>query len=368
MLRGQVMRVVPRENEADQRDLDRRPRPLQLRRPVRRRPLGASRMVREGGVARSRLGGRARGRRDRACKDVIAQHGAELGGPWSSPTATRRGAVSRCSSCARGLGVDNVDHRLRQAGFPRPGHGAGCFLGWGSRRRLEQVSARCCSSAPTCARRQPLIAHRIRKAALRGRQVVFINPQLIEFRFPVAAKRSPAPATAWRQHLAGVASAVADADRPTPGEPARAAAARSRAEPSGHGSAASGASDLRLILLGALAERHAGVREIRALAQRWPRRRVRGWATCPKARTPSARALAGAMPHRGAGRRAMARPGLAALEMLQARLRGYLLSGRRAELDCWRSAAAPRRRMQGAECVRGPHAVRERRAAEPTPT
>ena len=39
VLRGRLMRIVPRANEDDQRDLDRRPRPIQLRRHVQGRSL-----------------------------------------------------------------------------------------------------------------------------------------------------------------------------------------------------------------------------------------------------------------------------------------------------------------------------------------
>src|SRR5690606_36500969 len=60
--------------------------------------------------------------------------------------------------------------------------------------------------------------------------------------------------------------------------------------------------------------------------------------------------LAGALPHRGAGGRAVARPGAAAAEMLNARLHGYLLVGALERADFAQPAAAEAA-LQGAQCV-----------------
>lgn len=56
---------------------------------------------------------------------------------------------------------------------------------------------------------QPLAGHRLRKAALAGGRIMFINPRNFDFRFPVAAKVIADPSAGWSQALAGVAQAVA---------------------------------------------------------------------------------------------------------------------------------------------------------------
>jgi NADH-quinone oxidoreductase subunit G len=56
---------------------------------------------------------------------------------------------------------------------------------------------------------QPLAGHRLRKAALAGGQVMFINPRDFEVRFPVAAKVIADPA-GMVAALAGVAQAIAE--------------------------------------------------------------------------------------------------------------------------------------------------------------
>ena len=73
--------------------------------------------------------------------------------------------------------------------------------------------------------------------------------------------------------------------------------------------------------------------------------------------------LAGATPHRGAGGRAVAKPGLAAAEMLNARLRGYVLVGGVESADVAQPGAAESA-LHGAECVVAltPYASEEQKA------
>ncbi len=58
VLRGRLMRVVPRSNEDDQRDLDRRPRPFLLRGRLRAGPAARADAARRRTLAGSRLGAR----------------------------------------------------------------------------------------------------------------------------------------------------------------------------------------------------------------------------------------------------------------------------------------------------------------------
>ncbi len=69
VLRGRLMRVVPRDNEEHQRDVDLGPRPLQLRRALHRGSREEADGPRRRGVERGRLGNRARSGRTRAAED-----------------------------------------------------------------------------------------------------------------------------------------------------------------------------------------------------------------------------------------------------------------------------------------------------------
>ena len=114
-LRGQVMRVVPRENESvnetwiSDRDRfsyegiysdDRLAKPL----------LGGVETEWEAALEAAAKG----------LQDVIARHGADAVGFLVSPTATVE-ELYLAQKLARGLGVANIDHRLRQADFSDQG-------------------------------------------------------------------------------------------------------------------------------------------------------------------------------------------------------------------------------------------------------
>jgi NADH-quinone oxidoreductase subunit G len=108
--------------------------------------------------------------------------------------------------------------------------------------------------------------------------------------------------------------------------------------------------ELRLILLGALAERHVAYAELRCLAVALAEVTGAKLGHLPEGGNAVGAALAGATPHRGVGGRTVAKPGLTALEMLNARLRGYVMVG---GLESEDLAPAPgaESALQSAECV-----------------
>jgi NADH-quinone oxidoreductase subunit G len=105
-----------------------------------------------------------------------------------------------------------------------------------------------------------------------------------------------------------------------------------------------------MVLLGGIAERHAVYSEIRALARALAEATGSVIGHVPDGGNAVGAALAGATPHRTVGARPVPRPGLAALEMLNARLRGYVLVGgiESADLVPGRSSGAA---FEAAECV-----------------
>ena len=199
-LRGQVMRVVPRENEQvnetwlSDRDRfsyegiysdDRLSKPL----------LGGVESEWENALEAAASG----------LKAVIARHGADAVGFLVSPTATVE-ELYLAQKLARGLGVNNIDHRLRQADFSDQDTApAFPWLGQ-SLDALERMGAALLIGS-NVRMEQPLVGHRLRKAALAGGQIMFINPRDFDFRFPVAAKVIADP-VGMVTALAGVAQAV----------------------------------------------------------------------------------------------------------------------------------------------------------------
>ena len=201
-LRGKVMRVVPLENEQvnetwiSDRDRfsyegiysdDRLAKPL----------LGDAEVDWETALEATAKG----------LKDVIARHGADAVGFLVSPTATVE-ELYLAQKLARGLGVAHIDHRLRQADFSD--QGAAPVFPWLGQALEDLEKAKAALLVGSNARmEQPLAGHRLRKAALAGGQILFINPRDFDFRFPVAAKVIADP-VGMVLALAGVAQAVAE--------------------------------------------------------------------------------------------------------------------------------------------------------------
>ncbi|KAB2936259.1 MAG: NADH-quinone oxidoreductase subunit G [Candidatus Contendobacter sp.] len=348
-LRGKVMRVVPLENEQvnetwiSDRDRfsyegiyseDRLAKPL----------IGDAEADWETALEATAKG----------LKDVIARHGADAVGFLVSPTATVE-ELYLAQKLARGLGVAHIDHRLRQADFSD--QGAAPVFPWLGQalEDLEKVEAALLIGS-NARMEQPLAGHRLRKAALAGGQIMFINPRDFDFRFPVAAKVIADPA-GMVAALAGVAQAVAelkDQALPAslaglvagaPGETERAIAAHlANNAPA-------------TVLLGNLAVSHPAFASLRALAGFVAQGSGARLGYLPEATNSAGGWLAGVLPHRLPGGKPAPKAGLDARAMMEAPRKAYVLVGAEPELDCWNGAAALNA-LQGAEfvAVLGPYA------------
>ena len=331
-LRGQVMRVVPRENEAVNEtwisDRDR---------------FGYEGIYGDDRLAKPLLDGAevewetALEAAAKGLKAVIDRHGPESVGFLVSPTATVE-EMYLAQKLARGLGVANIDHRLRQADFSDQDT-APVFpwLGQGV-ADLEKVKSALLVGS-NVRMEQPLAGHRVRKAALAGGRIMLVNPRDFEFRFPVAAKIVADPA-GMVAALAGVAQAVAEL--------------KGEAMPDGLAGLATGApgeteraiaADLidrapATVLLGNLATAHPAFAHLRALAGFVAQRCGAAFGYLPEAANSVGGWLAGAVPHRLPGGKKSATVGLDARAILQAPRKAYVLLGVEPELDCWDGAAA----------------------------
>ncbi|MFK5913864.1 MAG: NADH-quinone oxidoreductase subunit NuoG [Woeseiaceae bacterium] len=125
-------------------------------------------------------------------KTVIAKSGAESIGTLVSPSATVE-EMYLTQKVMRGIGVNNIDHRLRQSDFsdqdiaPKtPGLGQ-------SLPDLENNDAVLLVGS-WIRKDQPIAAHRIRKATQKGAKVFAVNAVDFEFNFPVAEKLITSPA------------------------------------------------------------------------------------------------------------------------------------------------------------------------------
>ena len=329
-----VMRVVPRDNEAlNEVWLADRDRYSYLGLHAADRLL-APQVKRDGSWQAcdwsTALAAAAAGLRE-ACGD---EGGAQLGF-LAAPTATAE-ELFLLQKLARGLGSANLDHRLRQGDFSaqaaEPRHP---WLGLPV-AELEQVDAALVVGAHL-RHEQPLLAHRLRKAALRGARVSFVNPVDYPVTFPVAQALVAAPG-ALVAELEALAAAVAGHT----GKTAPAGLVPSSAKPGkAHETLAAQLADAARgsVLLGALAAQHPAYGRLTALA-----RFVADATGCSFGFTAAANgvgaALAGVLPHRLPGGADAESAGLDARAMLEQPRRGYLLLGLEPELDCWDPAAA----------------------------
>jgi NADH-quinone oxidoreductase subunit G len=319
VLRGRLMRVVPRQNEAINEtwiaDRDRFSyegvySADRLRAPLVRR--GNEWVESEWEPA---LMLAAEGLKERAASLGVLAH----------PSSTSE-ELYLAARIARGLGSSNIDHRLRQRDFRDQAADPG-FPSLGMRiAEIDGLNGLLVIGS-NLRREAPILAHRVRKAALRGAKVTLLNPARFPYLFPLAGYLSCAPGAmvgelaallnaaavatgeAVPEHLAAVVggAAVTDAHR--------AAVEALRSGPH------------RAVWLGALAARHPAFADLRSLAAALAQLCGASYGRIAEGANAAGAYLAGAIPHREAGAKPLDRPGLAAREMLSKPLRSYLLFG-----------------------------------------
>jgi NADH-quinone oxidoreductase subunit G len=342
VLRGRVMRMVPRENEelnetwiAD-RDrfgfegmysADRVSQPML-------RIDGALQAV-EWEVA---LGAAADGLRK-----IAAEQGGTSAGFLASPLSTLE-ELYLLARIARGLGSANIDHRLRQLDF-RGQENDPAFPHLGLKiadvERLEGVLV----IGSNLRHEMPMLAHRLRKAAIRspGAKIAFLNPRHFEYLFPVAAY-ALADSTFVGEMQALVRAAAEVAGKPVP------EAAGTEPVEDWHRVvvAALCHGTRRAVLLGALAQRHPAYAEIQLLATLLAELCAASVGFITEGANAAGAYLAGVVPHREPGGAPAATPGLSARGMLEAALKGYVLLG---AIDPERDLSLEPHALGAAECV-----------------
>ncbi len=318
VLRGKLMRVVPRRNDAINEtwiaDRDRFSyegvySSDRLQRPMVRGAEGWREVDWE-----TALG---------AAANALKSAGSDLATLVSSSATLEESYLA--ARITRSLGSNNIDHRLRQLDFRdqtsdalHPGLGGlaiadvellDALLIVGSNLRAEL----------------PLLAHRVRKAARRGAKVAFLNPARFEYLFSVAAYLESSPARQVGELAAVYAVCLGDAAAPAHLKDVIEGAAIN----TGHRAIATAlkSGTRRAIWLGALALRHPAYADLRAIAAALAEATGATLGVLAEGGNAAGAYLAGAVPHRDAGGRALARSGKTAREMLSDAQRAYLLVG-----------------------------------------
>ena len=270
-------------------------------------------------------------------KAQTAAHGGEQLGMLVSPTATLE-EMYLAQAVARGLGTNTIDHRLRQADFSGQDSAPLCPSLGQSFEQLEAVKAALVIGSNT-RKEQPIIGHRLRKAAMAGAAVMFVNPVDYEFNFKVHAKVI-VPPSRMAQTLAGIAACFPDAGRDAP-EAVRALIGAAHPDDTQRAMArALKDADNSTVLLGNTAVAHPEYSLIRALAAVIAAASNAVMGDIPEAANSVGGWLAGVLPHRGPAGEACASPGLTVRELCSEPRKACILLGVEPEYDCWDSGSA----------------------------
>jgi NADH-quinone oxidoreductase subunit G len=331
VLRGRLMRVIPRENEA----------------------------INETWIPdRDRFSYEGVYSEDRILKPMIRQAGAQPGGgggdwvetDWETALAkvaeglkaraTDLGVLASATSTleelyllgriARGLGTSNIDHRLRQRDF-RDQDADPVFPGLGmSIADVDSLNGLLIVGA-NLRREVPILAHRVRKAANRGAKVVSFGPVTTEYLFPVAVELLSSPAKQVEDLAAILAVAAESAGKSVPAHLTSTVSGAKVNDAHRAAAAALLAGEKRAVWLGALALRHPSYADLRAMAAAIADVTGASFGVLAEGGNAAGAFLAGAVPHREAGGKptttAADKKGMSALEMFQRTMKAYVLFG-----------------------------------------
>jgi NADH-quinone oxidoreductase subunit G len=268
-------------------------------------------------------------------------------GVLASPNATLE-ELYLLQRITRHLGSGNIDHRLRRRDFrdqaadpvtPQLGVAIADLerlqgiLVIGSNLRMEV----------------PIVGHRLRKAAIAGAQVAFVNPAAYEYHFRHSFVEAQLGELAGA--LAGVLAAVAAES----GEsvPDRLASIVGGVQPTEAQRAAAKAlvgRERTLVLLGHIAQRHPRFSDLRAIAAAIAALTGAKLGYFAEGANGVGAALAGALPHRAVGGRTLANAGRDTRGMIEDARRAYILYGIEPSLDLAGGDEALRA-LRGAETV-----------------
>ena len=282
-----------------------------------------------------------------AIRAVIDAHGADQMGVLASPSATLE-EMSLLQALARGIGVNNIDHRLRQLDFTDQDNAPLCPTLGQPVAALEAVNAALVIGGNP-RKDQPIIGHRLRKAATAGAQVMFINPIDYEFLFDVHAS-SIVPPSQMVSALAGVAACFPDAGKAATGAVKTMIGNATADETQRRMAEALKDADAATVLLGNAAMAHPQYSMLKALAGVIADASGATLGVLTDGGNSAGGWLAGVLPHRGPAGSAVSTAGLDANAMLDSPRKAYLLFGVEPEHDC-ADAAVARSAMQDAEVV-----------------
>jgi NADH-quinone oxidoreductase subunit G len=240
--------------------------------------------------------------------ELIRQAAPEKVGLLAAPWITAEEA-HLLSGIAAYVGTSNIDYRIRRRDFSDQDNdpvfpSLGCEIAEVERQNAILVVG------SNLREEAPILAHRVRKAALAGAAVSFVNSREHDYFFRVANSLA---GDGLVEMLAGVAVAACGSALPDNVaalcEGVKAGAAHQRI------AASLQTADKALVLLGNIAGRHRALSAVRALAAAIAAATGATFGALSEGPNSAGAALAGVLPHRGLGGVRRAEPGLHAGQM-----------------------------------------------------
>ena len=246
-------------------------------------------------------------------------------GVLASPNST----VEECYLLARlaaHLGTTNIDHRLRRSDFSDQDNDP--LFSWlgGSIADVESADTICVVGS-NLRQETPILAHRVRKAAVQGGKICFVDQNLHDYHFDVADYSSGADLV---ELLAGVAVAAGGSLPATVKNIC--AGVKPTAEQKNIAEMLQAADD-GLVLLGLAADRHRYASVVRALGAAIATLTDSRLGYLSEGANSAGAQLAGVLPHREQGGKARKAAGLNAAEMAGGSLDTVLLFGAEPDAD-----------------------------------
>ncbi len=264
---------------------------------------------------------------------ILHHHSPDHIGALASPSSSVE-EFYLLQKLMRGLGSSNIDHRLRQSDFSD--QALAPLFPWLGIPIADIENRNAVLLVGSYVRKeQPIINHRLRKAALHGCHMLVINHLDYDFNFNVSAKLVASPSS-MVNNVAGVLKAMAERAGVTI-EPELSTALNPVSVTELHRDMAAKLLDANkgLVLLGNAATAHPQFSALRALATAIARASGCDIGFLTDAANSAGAWLAGAIPHRQPAGEKATGSGLDARSMLTEGLSAYLLLGLEPDLDCW---------------------------------
>lgn len=264
-------------------------------------------------------------------KKIIAQKSADALGALISPSAT----LEECyllQKLWREFGSQHIDHRLRQIDFTDQQQ-LDLYPGISDVAALE-ASTVILIVGSNIQREIPLLGQRIRKASLQGARICVINPMAYRFNFNITQRAIVAPHQLVQTLAAVVKVLAGEQNNFAPSLQAVLKLAEPDDTTTAMAQELKTAGNTATILFGALAAQHPQAAILRALANCIKQLLGATIGFLTDGANAAGAWLAGAIPHRLAAGQAVTQPGLDAAAMFKQALSGYLLWNIEPELDC----------------------------------